>query len=87
MRERIANPANVELTSNGRLLLSLEQRKPEDMHQAETAAIVSTLRDLADSLEEDHLDAAADDVLDGVDHQFNFDDHSPSNVQDDDSEE
>lgn len=87
MRERIPDPANIELTSNGSLILLLEQRKPEKLHQAETAAIVSTLRDLADSLEEDQLDAAADDVLDAVDHEFNFDDFSPSNVQDDNSEE
>ncbi len=81
MTERIPNPAVAELTVNGQLVYYLEQRQEGDLSDIETAAMVVSLRSLADSLESTNLEKPASDILEETDHSFALDDlDDPDNV-------
>jgi len=59
--------ATAEGRLNGRLLYVLEQRREGDLSDVEAAAVIQSLRSLADGLEESCLDRQAGEVLAEVD--------------------
>jgi len=79
-RRRIPDPATWELAVNGRLVCQLEQRREADLGTVETAAMVTSLRSLADALETTNLDREASAVLEETDHLLDLHDDDPSNV-------
>lgn len=78
---RIPDPAVAELDDgDGRLLCRVEQRKEADLNPVETAAVVSSLRNLADALEAD-LPENAQGVLEKAEFTFQINDDDPENVE------
>ena len=65
--ERLSDPAVAECRLNGRLLYRLEQRRETDLSALEAAAVITSLRSLADGLEASCLDRQAEEVLAEVD--------------------
>jgi hypothetical protein len=79
---RIPNAASTELAVDGRLIYVLEQRRESDLSELEAAALVESLRSMADGLEGACLDRPASDVLDEANVSVDVDDDTPSNVSD-----
>lgn len=72
--------AEAECRLNGRLLYVLRQRREEDLSDVEAAAVIQSLRSLADALEESCLDRRAGEVLAEVNVDVTIDDDEPANV-------
>lgn len=79
---RIPNAASAELRVNDRLLYVLQQRREDELDEVEAAALVESLRSLADSLEASTLDQPAARVLEEAEALVTVDDDTPSNVPD-----
>jgi len=71
---RIPNPAISELDVNGRLIYRLEHQQEQDLSELETAALVVSLRSLADALETTNLEKPASDILEESNHSFEIED-------------
>lgn len=77
---RLPNTAEAELRLNGRLLYGLQQRSEGDLTPIKAAAVIESLRSLADGLEETCLDRQAGEVLAEVDVSMEVQNDDPANV-------
>lgn len=68
--------ATAECRLNGRLMYVLEQRREADLSAVEAAAVIESLRSLADGLEASCLDRQAGEVLAEVDVAVTIEDES-----------
>lgn len=78
---RLPEGATAECRLNGRLLYVLQQRTERDLTDLEAAAVIESLRSLADGLEESCLDRQAGEVLAEVDVAVTIEDDEPANVR------
>ena len=69
---RIPDPAFAELVVNGQLIYRLEQRRESDLRDVEAAALVVSLRSLADSIESTNLEQPAETILEDLDDSSNL---------------
>lgn len=69
--ERIPNPTIAEAVAEGELIFRVEQKRT--LTEPEAAALVYTLRHLADMVDESCLDRPAAEVLEDDDVSFNVD--------------
>jgi len=78
---RLPNVAEAELCVNGRLLCLVQQRPEDDLSPLEGAALATSLRNLADHVEDATCDGRqAGEVLAEADVAVEIHDGEPSNV-------
>ena len=71
---RIPDPAISELDIGGLLIYRLEHKQERDLSDLETAALVVSLRSMADALESTNLERPAGEILEESDHRFVLED-------------